>query len=103
MSPNAPNFNSLMVTGASVGDGSTGGLPPPEPALPPDPAAPPALPPLPPPPHDVAIEEALRGVGAPAAKSAALSSLSVQPAPPRLAAVVLLSVDVGPLPSKALA
>src|ERR1044071_1633877 len=42
----------------------------------------------------------LRGLGIPTAKSAALASVSVQPLAVRRAAVVLLSVGVGPGPSK---
>ena len=53
-----------------------------------------------PPPHDVVAEAELRGVTVPAAKSAELLSASVQPDPARFADVVLLSVGVGPLPSK---
>jgi hypothetical protein len=41
----------------------------------------------------------LRGATVPAVKSAELLSVSVQPEPARSAAVVLLSVAVGPLPS----
>ena len=41
----------------------------------------------------------LRGVGAPVAKSAPLLLVSVQPAPARIAAVVLERVAVGPAPS----
>src|SRR4051812_41027611 len=42
----------------------------------------------------------LRGLGVPAVKSLALLSVSVQPAEPRIAAVVALMVGVGPVPSK---
>ncbi|HMN34395.1 MAG TPA: hypothetical protein PKE36_03150, partial [Chiayiivirga sp.] len=45
----------------------------------------------------------LRGVGACAEKSAALSLLSVQPAAARIAAVALAIPGAGPLPSKQLA
>src|SRR3970040_740600 len=45
----------------------------------------------------------LRGAGAPAEKSAALLSVSVQPFPTRTAAVVLLKVGAAPVPSKKLA
>ena len=45
----------------------------------------------------------LRGFGAPTAKSAPLLLVSMLPSPPRSAAVVLLSVPVGALPSKQLA
>ena len=41
----------------------------------------------------------LRGVGAPVAKSLALSLPSVQPSPARSTARVLLGAGVGPLPS----
>ena len=44
-------------------------------------------------------EAVLRGVGAPVVKSAALSSVSVQPALLRIAAVVLVSAGVAPVPS----
>jgi len=57
-------------------------------------------PPVPPPPQDVVGDAELRGVTAPAVKSAALLSASVHPAAARRAAVVLLNVGVGPLPSK---
>lgn len=45
-------------------------------------------------------EAVFRGVGSPAAKSAALSSVSVQPFALRSAAVVFESVGAGPEPSK---
>src|SRR4051812_2708933 len=48
--------------------------------------------------HDVVGEPVLRGVGAPAAKSEPLSSVSVQPAFLRSTAVVLLGAVVGALP-----
>ena len=43
------------------------------------------------------------GVGVPAVKSALLSSVSVHPFDSRMAAVVLLTAGVGPVPSKQLA
>src|SRR5579859_2035568 len=97
-----PKDRLLSVTGASVGAGNVG-PPPPEPPAPPEPLLPPA-PPAPPapvvPPHDVVADAELRVVTEPAVKSDELSSLSVHPEPARLADVVLLSVGVGPLPSK---
>src|SRR6266540_18119 len=45
----------------------------------------------------------LRGPGAPAEKSAALSSVSVQPPALRATAAVLLPAGAGPVPSKKLA
>jgi len=48
-------------------------------------------------------EALLRGAGTPVVKSAELTLVSVQPSPSRSAAVVLLSADVAPLPSKQLA
>ena len=45
-------------------------------------------------------EEVLRGLGASAAKSVALLSVSVQPFAPRSTAVVLLGAGVGAEPSK---
>jgi len=50
--------------------------------------------------HGASGDDVLRGAGAPAAKSAALLSVSVQPPSARKAAVVLLSVGAAPLPSK---
>jgi len=44
-------------------------------------------------------EAELRGAGGATAKSAALSSVSVQPSAPRRAAVVFDSVGTGPEPS----
>src|SRR5450755_4422361 len=124
-SPNAPNTSFVMGMGVRVGDGSTGGAPPvpPEPAAPllppeappapapldplappePAPPEPPAPPPPPPPEQTFAAVDELRGSTVPTLKSAALLSESVQPAPARDAEVVLLSVAVGPLPSKPLA
>ncbi len=48
-------------------------------------------------------EAVLRGVGAPVLKSAALLSVSTQPAPLRMVAVVLEGAGAGPEPSKQLA
>ena len=50
--------------------------------------------------HEFGGDALLRGFGAPAAKSPALSSVSVQPPAARSAAVVLLKFAVGPEPSK---
>lgn len=47
--------------------------------------------------------ERFRGIGGPTAKSAALFIVSVQPAPPRNAASVLLGADAGARPRKQLA
>jgi hypothetical protein len=49
--------------------------------------------------HACAVEAELRGAGVAALKSAAFASLSEQPEPPRIAAVVLLSAGAAPLPS----
>ena len=76
---------------------------PPVATEPPVPLAPPVLlaPPVPPePPHEFADDAELRGFTVPAAKSAELLSVSMQPALARSAEVVLPSVGVGPLPSK---
>src|SRR5262245_19848519 len=103
-----------METGARVGDGRTGGLPPDPPVPPAPPVAPPAPPapapplpveppvPPPPPPHVLAVVAEFRGETVPALKSDELLSVSVQPAPARLSDVVLLIVGAG-LPSKLLA
>ncbi len=74
---------------------------PPVPIWPPVPTEPPVplAPPVPLGPHGVGAEAELRGLGAVAEKSLALLSVSVQPFDPRTAAVVLLKVGVGPLPS----
>ena len=52
------------------------------------------------PPHGFRGDALLRGLGAPAVKSPALSSVSVQPATPRSAAVVSVKFAVGAEPSK---
>jgi len=52
------------------------------------------------PPHGFRGDALLRGFGAPAVKSPALSSVSVQPPTARSAAVVSLKSAVGPEPSK---
>ena len=57
----------------------------------------------PPPLHSRAPLAALRGAGAPAAKSAALLLVSLQPSPPRSTASVLLGAGAGALPSAQLA
>ena len=51
------------------------------------------------PPHVVVAAAELRGCGASASKSAALSPVSVQPAAARVAAVVLVSDAAAPEPS----
>ena len=103
------------VTAASVGAGKAigpaaagraAGAAPPVPVLPPVPAAPPVPPPrrrCRVPPHEVVGDAELRGATVPLLKSAALLSVSVQPAAARSAALVLSSVAVGPLPSKLVA
>ncbi len=55
------------------------------------------------PPHRWIAVAVFRGFGAPVAKSAALTSVSTQPASARRSAVVLLGAGAGPLPSKQLA
>ncbi len=54
-------------------------------------------------PHVFSGDWLFRGIGTSTEKSAALFSVSVQPALMRRAAVVLLKVPVGPVPSKQLA
>jgi len=56
-------------------------------------------PPEDPPPQPVAAEEVLRGVGVFVSKSAPLESVSVQPAPARIAAVELLRAATAEAPS----
>jgi hypothetical protein len=51
-------------------------------------------------PHGLSVDEVLRGLGVPEAKSRALSSVSVQPFAARESEVVLLMVGAGALPSK---
>ena len=63
----------------------------------------PVAPPVPLPPQLCAVVAELRGATVPAEKSEPLLSVSVQPLAARSAEVVLVSVGVGPLPSKLLA
>src|SRR5262245_39592032 len=51
-------------------------------------------------PHRFSAEAVLRGLGAPAVKSALLLSVSLQPPLLRESAVVALIVGAGPVPSK---
>src|SRR5579872_2951079 len=112
MSPNAPKTRLFICTGARVGDGRVGSVPESAPAPLPESApaplpesapaplpesAPPPPASCPPPPQLDVGDDELRGFTVVAVKSAALLSVSVHPAPARTAAVVLLSVAVGPL------
>ena len=49
--------------------------------------------------HEAAADDELRGDGVAVEKSAEFTFVSVQPEPPRTAAVVLLSAGAGPAPS----